>query len=225
MVAMARGAFGHGETNGLTLPRPSGTGSAVDPPLGPEPPMEALLVSITTVAAAEMGDRTQLLSLCLAAHYRKPWPILAGVLLATLANHALAGLIGLWFAEFLTAPVLDATVGVSMLAMALWTLRPDALEEGAAVNGRGAFLATLITFFLAEIGDKTQVATVALAAGYSSLGAVVAGTTGGMLVANVPVVLMGKAFADRLPMTAIHRGAAGLFALLGSVFIARALMR
>jgi Ca2+/H+ antiporter, TMEM165/GDT1 family len=224
MTAMARGAFGHGETNGLTLPPPSGTGSAVDPPLGPEPPMEALLVSITTVAVAEMGDRTQLLSLYLAAHYRKPWPILAGVLIATFANHALAGLIGVWFGERLTAPVLDATVGVSMLAMALWTLRPDALSECAAVSGRGAFLATLIAFFVAEIGDKTQVATVALAAGYASLAAVVAGTTGGMLIANIPVVFMGKAFADCLPLKAIHYCASCLFAVLGALFIARALM-
>jgi len=184
--------------------------------------MEALLVSITTVAVAEMGDRTQLLSICLAAHYRKPWPILAGVFFATLANHALAGLVGVWFGELLTAPVLDATVGASMLVMALWTLRPDRLEDGAGVSGRGAFLATLIAFFLAEIGDKTQVATIALAAGYSSLAAVVAGTTGGMLVASVPVVLMGKAFADRLPMKAIHRGAAVLFASLGAAFIVRA---
>jgi putative Ca2+/H+ antiporter (TMEM165/GDT1 family) len=223
MIAMARGAFGHGETNGLTLPPPSGTGSAVDP-LGPEPPMEALLVSITTVAVAEMGDRTQLLSLCLAAHYRKPWPILAGVLLATSANHALAAVIGVWFGERLTAPVLDATVGVSMLAMALWTLRPDALAGGAAVSGRGAFLATLTAFFLAEIGDKTQIATVALAAGYASLAAVVAGTTGGMLIANIPVVFMGKAFADRLPLKTIHYCASCLFAVLGTLFIARALM-
>jgi putative Ca2+/H+ antiporter (TMEM165/GDT1 family) len=187
--------------------------------------MEALLVSISTVVFAEMGDRTQLLSLVLAAKYRKPWPILAGVLLATLANHATAGLIGVWFGEFLTAPVLDATVGVSMVAIALWTLRPDRLQGGAGVHGRGAFLVTLIAFFIAEIGDKTQVATVALAAGYSSLTAVVAGTTAGMLAANVPVVFMGKAFAERLPMKAIHYGAAGLFAVLGSVFIARALMR
>ena len=186
--------------------------------------MEALLVSISTVAFAEMGDRTQLLSLVLAAKYRKPWPILAGVLLATLANHAMAGLVGVWFGELLTAPVLDATVGVSMLAMALWTLRPDRVEDGAGIRGRGAFLATLIAFFIAEIGDKTQVATVALAAGYSSLAAVVAGTTAGMLAANVPVVFMGKAFAERLPMKAIHYGAAGLFVLLGCVFILRALM-
>jgi len=184
--------------------------------------MEALLVSISTVAVAEMGDRTQLLSLCLAAHYRRPWPILAGVLLATLANHALAGVIGVWFGGFLTAPVLDATVGASMIAMALWTLRPERLEDRGAVRGRGAFLATLIAFFIAEIGDKTQLATVALAAGYSSLAAVVAGTTAGMVAANVPVVFMGKAFADWLPMRAIQLGAAGLFAVLGALFIARA---
>ena len=187
--------------------------------------MEALLVSIATVAVAEMGDRTQLLSLCLAAHYRRPWPILAGVFFATLANHALAGLIGVWFGKFLTAPVLDATVGVSMLVMALWALRPDRLEDDAAVSRRGAFLATLIAFFLAEIGDKTQIATVALAAGYSNLSAVVVGTTCGMLLANVPVVFMGNAFAERLPMKAIHYAAASLFAILGALFIARALMR
>ena len=186
--------------------------------------METFLVSISTVAAAEMGDRTQLLSLVLAAHYRRPWPILAGVLLATLANHALAGLIGVWFGEFLTAPVLDAAVGVSMIAMAAWTLRPDRLEDGAAVGRRGAFVATLIAFFIAEIGDKTEVATMALAAGYASLAAVVAGTTAGMLAANAPVVFMGKAFADRLPMQAIRVGAAVLFAVVGAVFLARALI-
>lgn len=186
--------------------------------------MEAFLVSITTVAVAEMGDRTQLLSLVLAAHYRKPWPILAGVLCATLANHALAGLIGVWFGEFLTASVLDATVGASMLAMAVWSLKPDRLDDHAAVSGRGAFVTTLIAFFITEIGDKTQVATIALAAGYSSLAAVVAGTTTGMLVANAPVVFMGKAFAERLPLRAIHLGAAALFAALGALFVARALI-
>ena len=187
--------------------------------------MEAFLVSISTVAFAEMGDRTQLLSLVLAAHYRKPWPILAGVLAATLANHALAGLVGVWFGTFLTACMLDGVVGVSMLGMALWTLRSDRLDGGTAISGRSAFLATVIAFFIAEIGDKTQVATVALAAGYSSLAAVVAGTTTGMLAANAPVVFMGEAFAERLPMQTIHRGAAALFAVLGTVFIARALMR
>ena len=224
-MAMARGAFGCGETNGLTLPLPSGTGSAVDPPLGPEPPMEAFVISITTIAVAEMGDRTQLLSLVLAAQYRKPWPILAGVLLATLANHALAGVVGVRFGALLSAAVLDCLVGVSMLAMALWTLKPDRLDNGTAVDRRGAFLATLIAFFCAEIGDKTQIATLALAAGYANLGAVIAGTTGGMLLANAPVVLLGHAFADRLPMRLIRRGAACLFAVLGGVFILRALMR
>ncbi len=187
--------------------------------------MEALLVSIGTVAVAEMGDRTQLLSLMLAAHFRQPWSILAGVLVATLANHAMAGLVGVWFGGFLTAPMLDAVVGASMLAMALWTLRADRLEEGAAVTRRGAFLATLIAFFVAEIGDKTQVATVALAAGYSSVVAVVAGTTTGMLAANLPVVFMGQAFADRLPLKAIRLGAAALFAVLGAMFIAQAVAR
>ena len=186
--------------------------------------MEALLISFGTVGLAEIGDRTQLLSLMLAAHYRKPWPILAGVLVATLANHALAGWIGVWFGALLTPRVVDGTVGAGMLAMALWTLRPDRLEEDTAASGRGAFLATLIAFFIAEIGDKTQVATVALAAGYSNLAAVVAGTTAGMLAANAPVVFMGRTFADRLPMRAIHLGAAALFAVLGAIFVARALM-
>jgi putative Ca2+/H+ antiporter (TMEM165/GDT1 family) len=184
--------------------------------------MEAFLVSITTLAVAEMGDRTQLLSLVLAAHYRKPWPILAGILAATLVNHALAGLVGVWFGESLSPAVLDSVVGASMLLMALWTLRPDTLNNGAAGHRRGAFVATVVAFFIAEIGDKTQIATVALAAGYSNLGAVVAGTTAGMLAANAPVVFMGKAFADRLPMKPIRYGAAVLFASLGAAFIVRA---
>jgi putative Ca2+/H+ antiporter (TMEM165/GDT1 family) len=187
--------------------------------------MEAFLVSIATVGVAEMGDRTQLLSLVLAAHYRQPWPILAGVLAATLANHAAAGLVGVWFGEFLRPALLDAVVGAGMLGMALWTLKPDTPGDGAAIGRRGAFLATLIAFFIAEIGDKTQIATMALAAGYASLAPVVAGTTIGMLAANAPVVFLGKAFADRLPMRAIHQGAAGLFGVLGIVFIARALLR
>jgi Ca2+/H+ antiporter, TMEM165/GDT1 family len=175
--------------------------------------MEAFLVSITTVAAAEMGDRTQLLSLVLAAHYRRPWPILAGVLLATLANHALAGLAGVWFGAFLSPRLLDAIVGASMVVMALWVLKPDALDDSAAASPRSAFVATLIAFFIAEIGDKTQIATIALAAGYANLGAVVAGTTAGMLLANAPVVFLGKAFAGRLPLRAIHYGASALVAM------------
>jgi putative Ca2+/H+ antiporter (TMEM165/GDT1 family) len=185
--------------------------------------MNVLLLSIATVGMAEMGDRTQLLSLVLAAQYRRPWPILAGVLVATLANHAVAGLVGVWFGEFLQPMLLDAAVGAGMLAMALWTLKPDAPGGATTVGRRSAFLATLIAFFIAETGDKTQLATVALAAGYANLGAVVAGTTIGMLATNAPAVFLGKAFADRLPLRAIHVGAAGLFGVLGLVFIARAL--
>jgi putative Ca2+/H+ antiporter (TMEM165/GDT1 family) len=185
--------------------------------------MESFLVSISTVAIAEMGDRTQLLALMLAAHYRKPWPILAGILCATLANHAAAGLIGVHLGRFLTPVMLDGIVGVSMIGMALWTLKPDTLDESSTgVRRTSAFAATLIAFFIAEIGDKTQIATVALAAAYSNLAAVVAGTTTGMLLANAPVVFLGKAFSDRLPLKTIHYVASGLFLLLGSVFIFRA---
>jgi putative Ca2+/H+ antiporter (TMEM165/GDT1 family) len=188
--------------------------------------MEAFLVSLTTIAVAEIGDRTQLLSLVLVARYRKPLPIIAGILCATLANHAAAGLIGLWFGSQLKPKMLEIVVAVSMIAMALWTLKPDKLEEGAASSSAaGAFFATLTSFFVAEIGDKTQIATVALAAAYPNLAAVVAGTTLGMLAANAPVVFLGKAFADRLPMKAIHYAAAGLFLLVGAVFLLRALWR
>ncbi len=186
--------------------------------------MESLLVSISTVAIAEMGDRTQLLSLMLAAHYRKPWPILAGVFCATLANHAVAGVIGVRLGRFLTPGILDSLVGISMIGMALWTLREDTLEEDSArVRPAGAFVATVIAFFIAEIGDKTQIATVALAAAYSNLAAVVSGTTAGMVLANAPVVFLGKAFSDRLPLKAIHYVASGLFLILGAVFIIRAI--
>src|SRR5579863_2397128 len=116
--------------------------------------MDVFLIAFSTIAIAEMGDRTQLLSLFLSAHFRKPWPITAGIFLATLANHALAGLIGVWFGRYLTAPVLDATVGVSMLAMAGWTLIPDKLDGDTRIANRGAFVTTLLTFFVAEIGDK-----------------------------------------------------------------------
>jgi putative Ca2+/H+ antiporter (TMEM165/GDT1 family) len=185
--------------------------------------MEAFLVSITTISIAEIGDRTQLLSLVLAARYRRPWPIIAAIFCATLANHAVAGLIGVWFGRLLTPLVLDVVVGVSMIGMGLWTLKPDKLDEGAMyVSAAGAFVATLTAFFVAEIGDKAQIATLALATAYPNLIAVVTGTTCGMLLANIPVVFLGKAFADRLPMKAFHYGAAALFMVLGLVFIARA---
>jgi Ca2+/H+ antiporter, TMEM165/GDT1 family len=186
--------------------------------------MEAFLVSITTISVAEIGDRTQLLSLVLAARYRRPWPIIAGILCATLANHAAAGFVGVWFGALLKPRTLQIVVGISMVAMALWTLKPDKLDENAgATTAAGAFLATLSTFFIAEIGDKTQIATLALAAAYPNLVAVVAGTTAGMLLANVPVVFLGKAFADRLPIKTIHYGAAALFVILGLIFLGRAL--
>jgi len=185
--------------------------------------MEAFLISLSTVAIAEIGDRTQLLSLVLAAQFRKPWQITAGVLLATLANHAVAGFLGVWVGHFLTPRVLDLIVGVSMLGMAAWTLKPDKLDGDESIAQRNAFFATLIAFFIAEIGDKTQIATMALAAGYSNLPAVVAGTTLGMMLANVPVIFLGSAFASRLPLKAIHIGAAILFAVLGAVFIVRGL--
>ena len=184
--------------------------------------MEAFLVSLTTVGIAEMGDRTQLLSLVLAARYRRPWPILAGVLCATLANHLLAGLIGVRLGRFLTPAMLDAAVGISLIGMALWALKPETLESADRPRPAGAFIATLVAFFVAEIGDKTQIATVALAAAYSNLFAVVAGTTAGMVLANAPVVFIGKAFSERLPLRALQRVASASFLVLGALFIYRA---
>jgi Ca2+/H+ antiporter, TMEM165/GDT1 family len=187
--------------------------------------MEAFLISLSSVATAEMGDRTQLLALVLAARFRKPWPIVMGVFCATIANHGVAGLIGAWVGKQLTPAVLDLAVGISMVAMALWTLKPDKLDdETSAVSNAGAFVATLIAFFLAEIGDKTQIATIALAAAYSNLLAVIAGTTCGMLLANVPVIFLGNAFAHRLPLKAIHVAASILFLVIGSIFIVRSVM-
>jgi putative Ca2+/H+ antiporter (TMEM165/GDT1 family) len=222
---MAYEAFRHGETNGRTSGcERRGIPAVVFGPLGLEPPMESFLVSISTVAVAEMGDRTQLLSLLLAAHYRKPWPILAGVLFATLANHALAAIIGARLGRFLTPTTLDAVIGVSMIAMALWTLKPDSLDEDSSkVTRANAFPATLVAFFVAEIGDKTQVATAALAAAYSNLFNVVAGTTAGMLLANAPVVFLGKTFSDRLPLKTVRYVASGLFLAIGVIFVCRAM--
>lgn len=186
--------------------------------------MEAFLISLTTVAIAEMGDRTQLLALVLAAHYRRPWPIVAGILCATLVNHSMAGYLGAHFGRHLTPSRLDLAVGISMIGMALWTLIPDKLDrEEGALRRRSAFIATCIAFFIAEIGDKTQIATIALGAAYPSLASVVAGTTLGMLAANVPVVFLGHAFASRIPLKAIHVAASLLFAVLGATFIWRAI--
>jgi putative Ca2+/H+ antiporter (TMEM165/GDT1 family) len=179
--------------------------------------IEALLVSTGVVALAEIGDKTQLLALLLAARFRKPWPIVAGILVATLLNHALAGLLGAWITSWLSPGVLRWVLGVSFLAMAAWTLIPDKIEDDEAqlASRLGVFGATFVSFFLAEMGDKTQIATVAMAAQYAQVLAVVAGTTLGMLIANVPVVFAGDRLARRIPMRWVHGLAAALFALLG----------
>ncbi|HEX4853345.1 TMEM165/GDT1 family protein [Arenimonas sp.] len=177
--------------------------------------MDAFYVSTLAVAIAEIGDKTQLLALMLAARYRKPWPIIAGILVATLANHGLAGWIGAWVTTLFSPEVLRWAVVLSFAAVAAWALVPDKLEDGEVKASRfGAFVATTIAFFIVEIGDKTQVATVVLAAQYSPLWQVVAGTTLGMAVANVPVVLLGAKFAAKLPLKAARWAAAALFAAL-----------
>ncbi len=178
--------------------------------------MDAFLVSTGLVALAEIGDKTQLLALLLAAKYRRPVPIVAGILVATLLNHALAGALGAWLASLLDPLQLRWILGLSFIAMAIWTLIPDKYEEQNAQPPRyGIFLATLLAFFVLEMGDKTQIATVALAAKYDSLAAVVAGTTFGMMLANVPAVLLGEVAARKLPMRVVHGIAAGIFLLLG----------
>lgn len=172
------------------------------------------LVSTGTVAVAEIGDKTQLLALLLAARFRKPWPIVMGILVATLLNHAAAGWLGALIAGWLQPQVLRWLVVASFVAVALWALQPDRLEDEGAVPARGAFIATTVAFFLAEIGDKTQIATVLLAARYEPLWEVVVGTTAGMLLANVPVVALGSRFADRLPLKHARWVAATVFLLL-----------
>ncbi|KGI78579.1 TMEM165/GDT1 family protein [Oleiagrimonas soli] len=176
--------------------------------------MQTFLIAAATVALAEVGDKTQLLSLILAARYRKPWPICIGILIATLVNHALAGFVGELLARWLTPQVLHWVVVASLLAMAVWILIPDRMEEdeGKDKPRHGVMVATIIAFFLAEMGDKTQIATVVLAAQYHPLWQVVAGTTVGMLLANVPVVWLGSRFANRLPLRATRLASAVLFA-------------
>jgi len=178
--------------------------------------MEAFLISAGVVALAEIGDKTQLLALVLAARFRKPIPIILGILAATLVNHALAGLVGGWLASTVGPNVMRWILGVSFIAMAIWTLIPDEFEEREASAPRfGVFGTTLIAFFLLEMGDKTQIATVALAAEYSSIVAVVAGTTVGMMLANVPAVLLGEVAAKKLPLKLVRGIAALLFLVMG----------
>ncbi len=178
--------------------------------------MEAFLVSTGLVALGEIGDKTQLLAMLLAARFRRPLPIVLGILVATLANHALAGLVGDSVARWLGPDVLRWVVGLSFLAMAAWMLVPD--EAGEVEGGAprfGVFGTTVVAFFLAEMGDKTQIATVALAARYTDLLAVVAGTTLGMMLANVPAVYLGDRAAKAIPMRLVHAISAAIFALLG----------
>ena len=180
--------------------------------------MEAFLVSTVVVALSEIGDKTQLLALVLAARLRKPLPIVLGILVATLFNHTLAGLVGAWVRSAVPAPYLRWLVAASFFAVALWALKPDRVDAEPASSSRwGAFAVTAVAFFLAEIGDKTQIATVVLAAQFGNLVAVVAGTTLGMLIADIPAVLLGSAAAMRIPMRLIRYVAAGSFALLGLV--------
>ena len=179
--------------------------------------MEAFLVSTGVVALGEIGDKTQLLAIVLAAMFRRPWPIVAGILVATLANHAAAGAVGGWVAQALGPQVLRWVIGLSFLAMAGWILIPDKIDEDSAQGKRrfGVFGTTVIAFFLAEMGDKTQIATVALAARYSDVVQVVIGTTLGMMLANVPAVFLGDKIAGRVSMPLVHGIAAVIFALLG----------
>jgi putative Ca2+/H+ antiporter (TMEM165/GDT1 family) len=178
--------------------------------------MEAFLVSTGIVALAEVGDKTQLLAFLLAAKFRKPWPIIMGILVATVANHGLAGALGSWLTSLMGPQTLRWVLGVSFIAMAVWTLVPDKLDEDEAKLARlGVFGTTVVAFFLAEMGDKTQVATVALAAQYHAFIAVVAGTTLGMMIANVPAVILGDRIANRIPVRVVHAIAALIFAVLG----------
>ncbi|MFV0371625.1 MAG: TMEM165/GDT1 family protein [Azonexus sp.] len=178
--------------------------------------MNAFLIATGVVALAEIGDKTQLLAFMLAARFRKPVPIILGILVATLANHALAGAVGNWLITLIGPQALRWVLGLSFIAMAAWLLIPDRLdEEDTRFVPHGVFLTTLIAFFLAEMGDKTQIATVALAARYQDFFAIVAGTTLGMLLANVPAVLFGQGISQRLPTRWVHALAALIFCAIG----------
>lgn len=178
--------------------------------------MDAFLICTGLVALAEVGDKTQLLAFMLAARYRRHGPIIGGILVATLFNHAAAGALGAWLSGLLSPTVMRWALGLSFIAMAGWLLVPDRLDaDDTPRPGHGIFVTTVIAFFLAEMGDKTQIATIALAARFHDLVAVVAGTTAGMMLANVPAVLIGGRLAQRLPVKLVHGVAAAIFAALG----------
>lgn len=183
--------------------------------------MEAFFISIGVVALAEIGDKTQLLALILATRFKEPLPIILGILMATLINHSLAGALGLWITTEIAPQTLRWILGFLFLVMAIWTLIPDQLEESRSFTGQklGVFAATFIAFFLAEMGDKTQIATIGLTAHYGSPLMIIVGTTIGMLVVDLPVVLIGKQCAARLPMKPIRIVAAGVFAVIGLVIL------
>ncbi|HJU25281.1 MAG TPA: TMEM165/GDT1 family protein [Rhodanobacteraceae bacterium] len=184
--------------------------------------MQALLVSLGAVALAEIGDKTQLLSLVLSAKYRRPLPICLGIFVATLLNHAIAAEVGTWLGAWMTPAVQRWLIGGSFIAVSIWALFPDRADEGATSrNGHGVFIATVIAFFLAEMGDRTQIATAILGAQFQAPVQVIAGTTLGMLIANVPVVLLGARFAQRLPLRAARVCASVLFAALGIWILVR----
>lgn len=185
--------------------------------------MNAFLVSTGAVALAEIGDKTQFLSLLLAARYRQPIPVILGILCATLANHAFAAGLGAWITGYIGYDNLRWIIGLSFLAMAIWMLIPDRMDGSETRNMRlGVFATTVLAFFLAEMGDKTQVATIALAAHFEAFYAVVAGTTLGMMIANVPAVLFGERITRKLPLPLVHGVAALIFAALGIMALANA---
>ena len=179
--------------------------------------MQAFLISTGIVALAEMGDKTQLLALVLAARFKKPWPIVLGIFVATLLNHAMAGALGAWVTTQVSPQILRYILGASFIAMALWMLVPDKLDDQATQKAPrfGVFVTTVVLFFLAEMGDKTQIATVMLAARFDAFLPVVAGTTLGMMLANAPVVWLGERLTRRVPLRAVHLTSAVLFLGLG----------
>jgi len=210
-------ACGCGEPGfGRNIAAPSAFRYSPRPALSPL--MDAFLISTGIVALAEIGDKTQLLALVLAARFKKPWPIIWGILVATLANHALAGTVGAWAAATLGAEVMRWILGGSFLAMAVWMLIPDKLDAGAVDATHapfGVFGVTVVAFFLAEMADKTQIATIALAARFDALAGVILGTTLGMMIANVPAVLLGEVATRKIPAKTVHAIAALIFLVLG----------
>jgi Ca2+/H+ antiporter, TMEM165/GDT1 family len=206
-----------------------GSGSRAKAHLLPDPDgifVEAFLVSTLVVGLAEIGDKTQILSLMLAARFQRPVPILFGIFLATLANHAAAGLAGTLFGTWLAGPWMRWILGLSFLSVAVWALFPDKYKGGdKAVSGTGAFTTTLVAFFCAEIGDKTQIATIGLAARFEAFYLVVLGTTLGMMLANIPAVVIGGKLAGRLPVKAIRLTAAIVFAALGIITLSGVRLR